>query len=249
MNSPAASLLLAFHDLFSKKIFFLVFILFVLGILMGGLFFWGIWDVFVGSLNSFVSWVFGYFNSLAPDVNSYKELGTFALLLVAVPLLILVVFPFALLLVFILASFFISPFVQNLLKKQYKEIVFKESGWVDTKSFGFLMRSFLIYFFFQVFILFLFWIPLLPLVLSFLNLMWLNQRVLLVDTLSGWVPLDDILNCHKNHQKEFWLISFFVSLMFFVPFFGLLVAPVFGGLAFSHFALGQMKLGGARELG
>jgi hypothetical protein len=68
---------------------------------------------------------------------------------------------------------------------------------------------------------------------------WLNQRLFLYDALSEHADASELRAVRKEGGWQLYALSGILSLLHLVPFVNL-VAPVYMGLAFGHFALGRL---------
>lgn len=69
---------------------------------------------------------------------------------------------------------------------------------------------------------------------------WLNQRLFLYDALSEHADADELRALRHEGGWPLYALSGILSLLHLVPFLGLL-APVYMGLAFGHYALDRLK--------
>jgi CysZ protein len=83
-------------------------------------------------------------------------------------------------------------------------------------------------------------IPPLAIVVPLILSAYLNQRLFRYDALADHASAEEYKAMVKNHRGSLWLLGLLVALVQFIPLANL-IAPVFIGLAYIHYALGRLR--------
>jgi uncharacterized protein involved in cysteine biosynthesis len=221
----------ALRDVTQPRVLAVLFLPMLTAILLWSVLAWAFWEPWTQALRAFFDATF-VGNWLVERGASWVLTSLTAVLVVAVLL------PAILITAVIVTELVAMPVIVSLVAREHPRLE-RRSGGSMMGSLSNAVRAILIFI--------LIWTVTLPLwltgiaafVLPAVNYAFLNQRLFRYDALAEHASREEYAEIVRRAKGRLYLLGLLLAALYYVPFVNL-VAPVFSGLAFTHFCLAEL---------
>jgi CysZ protein len=223
----------ALTDVTQPRVLAVLFLPMFSAVLLWSVLAWMFWEPWTQALRGFFDGTWAA-NWLVQHGASWVLESLTAVLVVALLL------PLILITAVIVTELVAMPMIVSLVARDYPQLA-KRSGGSTLGSVSNAVRAVMIFI--------LLWIGTLPLwltgvgavILPALNSAYLNQRLFRYDALAEHASREEYEDLVRRAKGRLYLLGLLLAGLYYIPFVNL-VAPVFSGLAFTHFCLAELKI-------
>jgi hypothetical protein len=221
----------ALRDVTRPRILAVLFLPMLSALLLWSVLAWAFWEPWTHALRSF-------FDSTFVGTWLVERGASWVLTSLTAVLVVAVLLPLILITAIIVTELVAMPVVVSVVARDYPGLA-KRSGGSTLGSVWNAVRAIALFI--------LLWTVTLPLwltgfgavILPALNSAYLNQRLFRYDALAEHASREEYVELVRRAKGRLYLLGLVLAGLYYVPFVNL-VAPVFSGLAFTHFCLGEL---------
>lgn len=223
----------ALRDVTQPRVLAVLFLPMVSAVLLWSALAWAFWEPWTQALR-------GFFEGTFVARWLLEQGAAWVLTSLTAVLIIAVLLPLILITAIVVTELVAMPLIVSVVARDYPGLA-KRSGGSVMGSLSNAARAIAIFI--------LLWIGTLPLwltgfgafVLPALNSAYLNQRLFRYDALAEHASREEYYALVRRTKGRLYLLGLLLAMLYYVPFVNL-VAPVFSGLAFTHFCLGELAI-------
>ena len=223
----------ALRDVSQPRVLAVLFLPMIAAVALWSVLAWVFWEPWTRTLRS-------YFDATAVAQWLLEHGASWVIASLSVVLAIAVLLPLILITAIVVTELVAMPIIVSIVSRDYPNLT-RRSGGTTLGSVSNAVRAIALFI--------LLWIVTLPLwltgigavLLPALNSAFLNQRLFRYDALAEHASRDEFDALVHRTKGRLYLLGLVLAGLYYVPFVNL-VAPVFSGLAFTHFCLGELAL-------
>jgi uncharacterized protein involved in cysteine biosynthesis len=223
----------ALRDVTQPRVLAVLFLPMLTAVLLWTVLAWAFWEPWTQALR-------GLFEGTAVGSWIVERGASWVLTSLTAVLVIAVLLPLVLITAIIVTELVAMPVIVSVVARDYPGLV-RRSGGSMVGSLSNAVRAIVLFI--------LLWIGTLPLwltgfgavILPALNSAYLNQRLFRYDALAEHASREEYTALVRHSKGRLYLLGLLLAGLYYVPLVNL-VAPVFSGLAFTHFCLGELAV-------
>lgn len=223
----------ALRDVAQPRVLAVLFLPMVSAMMLWTILAWAFWEPWTQALH-------GFFDSTAAARWLVDHGASWVLTSLSVVLVIGVLLPLMLITAMIVTELVAMPIIVSIVAREFPALE-RRSGGSMAGSVSNAVRAILIFI--------VLWTVTLPLwltglgavILPALNSAYLNQRLFRYDALAEHASREEYDALVRRTKGRLYLLGLLLAALYYVPFVNL-VAPVFSGLAFTHFCLAELAV-------